>query len=482
MISILTISTEIWSKYENDLETILAKIPSTELEDNAKESLKNRLSHLGHYIPTTECLLRHARRVRLFQSIEVSPVYMKPIDFTARLKEHMQNQTGVSNGYMEGSAMVRDRKVVSTLDSPQRNKEKDLISLQEQIKNEVSQNETQKWYKVHAEIQLLYHYETKKVAHAPRILKSSKHACFLCDFFIKIHRRFFQGQFYIPTTHGRVYELWMLPEAQGLNSQRGRLLTMADRLIIELEDFRLSIASQKQVKRPDPPESGIFSLASSSTHSSHASGSDSDRTVKNRSMHSVELSTEEKGPNHSRPDMDGCDVRDKTPPRNASSSPSLPASPIDISDDSSTSDRAESSKCPTLLPTDGNLGSEIVFNLRPGVCHEHTFDDSEVLVRFETPKIHLEVSTSQIETHMLQNGAVGRRGKAPNIRIVGSLLTPDAAEQSLEKHQGTVADLARFSGDMRLQDGILFSATGLLIRKGNHVVQLRALYVVAGEE
>lgn len=62
-------------------------------------------------------------------------------------------------------------------------------------------------YPVHAEIQLLFHYE--KVAaqgFIPRIICSNKRACFLCNLFFRVHARFL-----IPESHGRLYEKWALP-------------------------------------------------------------------------------------------------------------------------------------------------------------------------------------------------------------------------------------------------------------------------------
>ena len=61
--------------------------------------------------------------------------------------------------------------------------------------------------KVHAEIQLLFFYELNPGRLRPRVIYSSKSACYLCDLFFKLH-----GQFYIPRTHGRLYYKWTLPD------------------------------------------------------------------------------------------------------------------------------------------------------------------------------------------------------------------------------------------------------------------------------
>ena len=59
---------------------------------------------------------------------------------------------------------------------------------------------------VHAEIQLIAHYETSS-NRLPRVIGSSKHACFLCNAFIQAH-----GTFYVSKTHGQCYEQWYIPD------------------------------------------------------------------------------------------------------------------------------------------------------------------------------------------------------------------------------------------------------------------------------
>jgi hypothetical protein len=65
---------------------------------------------------------------------------------------------------------------------------------------------------IYAEIQILYHYEMHRVKIRPRVICSSKSACFLCGLFIMLH-----GKFYLARTHGRVYEQWRLPVIRGLS-------------------------------------------------------------------------------------------------------------------------------------------------------------------------------------------------------------------------------------------------------------------------
>ncbi|KAI0536840.1 hypothetical protein GGR58DRAFT_374799 [Xylaria digitata] len=62
--------------------------------------------------------------------------------------------------------------------------------------------------KVHAEIQLLYYCQTTINGKAllPRVICSSKSACWLCNSFILFH-----GKFHMPRCHGKLYPKWRLP-------------------------------------------------------------------------------------------------------------------------------------------------------------------------------------------------------------------------------------------------------------------------------
>ena len=65
------------------------------------------------------------------------------------------------------------------------------------------------FHRVHAEIQLLHYYETHPETPHPRVISSSKSACYLCDLFFRAHTGI-----YLPRTHGRMYDKWMLPDWQ----------------------------------------------------------------------------------------------------------------------------------------------------------------------------------------------------------------------------------------------------------------------------
>lgn len=108
-------------------------------------------------------------------------------------------------------------------------------------------------WKVHAEIQLLFRYKQQPQVSRPRIISSSKSACYLCNLFIQLH-----GGFHVPRTHGRLYDRWVLPE--GAFSE----LAVNAHLLSAIESFNAALeAKVKGILRtntrslPHPEESVV---------------------------------------------------------------------------------------------------------------------------------------------------------------------------------------------------------------------------------
>lgn len=67
---------------------------------------------------------------------------------------------------------------------------------------------------VHAEVQLLAYYEMNAQTVLPRVIGSSKEACYLCDAFITAH-----GRFCVSKTHRQVSKKWTVPERRGYSNE-----------------------------------------------------------------------------------------------------------------------------------------------------------------------------------------------------------------------------------------------------------------------
>jgi hypothetical protein len=110
---------------------------------------------------------------------------------------------------------------------------------------------------MHAEVQLLFHYERNSCPLPPRIMYSSKQACFLCDLFFKIH-----GRFIVPSTHERLYEEWALPGAvKSIANADGDILTTLGSFASAIENALLREIQSSRKSYPDPYESIILHSA-----------------------------------------------------------------------------------------------------------------------------------------------------------------------------------------------------------------------------
>ncbi|KAH6668873.1 hypothetical protein B0J14DRAFT_152312 [Halenospora varia] len=110
--------------------------------------------------------------------------------------------------------------------------------------------------KVHAEIQLLFYYELHPDRPRPRIIASSKSACYLCNLFFSLH-----GGFHVPRTHGRIYEKWILPDWLEVPVERHRDLgIIVTRLKGTLDDERRKTSTSTK-KYSHPNESVLLPLA-----------------------------------------------------------------------------------------------------------------------------------------------------------------------------------------------------------------------------
>ncbi|KZL65166.1 ott 1508-like deaminase [Colletotrichum incanum] len=68
---------------------------------------------------------------------------------------------------------------------------------------------------VHAEVQLILHYERVSCVPTPRFIGCSKSACFLCDLLIKRH-----GRFQISFAHQRIYPKWTMPNVDWMTQKQ----------------------------------------------------------------------------------------------------------------------------------------------------------------------------------------------------------------------------------------------------------------------
>ncbi|KAF2844132.1 hypothetical protein T440DRAFT_559783 [Plenodomus tracheiphilus IPT5] len=110
--------------------------------------------------------------------------------------------------------------------------------------------------KIHAEVQLVYYCELNPSQPPPRIIASSKDACYLCNAFISMH-----GKMHTSRTHGRLYPGWRLPIVPNLVQLEQRF----DEVLAA--QIRASVATLvsrgRKTVHSDPNESTLLSLVHS---------------------------------------------------------------------------------------------------------------------------------------------------------------------------------------------------------------------------
>ncbi|KAJ5115343.1 hypothetical protein NUU61_001102 [Penicillium alfredii] len=112
--------------------------------------------------------------------------------------------------------------------------------------------------KIHAEIQIVAFCEIQVQKPFPRVISSSKDACFLCDTFIHVY-----GRMHTPKTHGRLYPGWRLPSLPGFYALKQIFNERLDERL--RRNISLGLAQGKLPVYPTPNESNLLTLSDSST-------------------------------------------------------------------------------------------------------------------------------------------------------------------------------------------------------------------------
>ena len=179
---------------EFDIDGLIAMLQNFQaLNPSLRAYLPEALRKIGRYYEVAQDLAGASRNTKylLFQNITVLPVE--------------RNSTGVE-ALISGLASFEDtmsRMANSGVNSLQFS-QADRNSARTKYQDRMFHCETR--WKVHAEVQLLLFYELNPMIQPPRVICSSKSACYLCNLFFRIH-----GQFQIPRTHSRIYDKWILP-------------------------------------------------------------------------------------------------------------------------------------------------------------------------------------------------------------------------------------------------------------------------------
>ncbi len=229
---------------EFDVDTLQTVLDTSSLVGiSLRTSLPLKVSKLGRYHRITCDFIDAARSSHssLFGRISVQAIARPPLDMASIIDQ----LAGFEQTY---------RRVISSAhqSSHLRFDPRSAAVVQKRFETRMADHATR--WKVHAEIQILLFYEQNPSNVPPRIIGSSKSACYLCDLFIQHH-----GRFQVPRSHGKLYDRWILPkEALDHLSASPHLRSVVDRFNAKLEAQILDILTNKRKPYPHPAESVLI--------------------------------------------------------------------------------------------------------------------------------------------------------------------------------------------------------------------------------
>jgi hypothetical protein len=207
-------------------------------------SLRNALCFLGRLKSSFKTLIRGAERLSNFQNLRILPVTILP---THRAKGNSTGEWSVAKTFSCLGLSLKDQTVKSVFASGKKKgiqtKSKLLLKF-DKLKSCDSE--------VHAEVQVALaatRHECKG-ASTFEYVGCSKRSCFLCSRFVQRY-----GQFKTRGCHGKIYNLWTLPQVPWLSE--GERFSLVQVLGHIEKDMRDSIQNKEAINIPLAQESTI---------------------------------------------------------------------------------------------------------------------------------------------------------------------------------------------------------------------------------
>jgi hypothetical protein len=232
-----------------ELQDLLGTIPNRVMGPASRKNLLNIISKVARYREAARFLYRTAKKIPLVRRMNIVLVSLPQSVF----------QKVPANQYTPTLPSTVSR--ISKLHGQRWNIGQvcRLLDVSEVEANGQFAQQTRKTLKdakIHAEIQLLFYCELEAFKLPPRVVCSSKDACFLCNAFIRMYRKM-----HTPRCHGRLYPGWRLPFSPSFKE-------MEQRFNRELANYiRNSLTTlllrQQKTVYPDPPESTLLTLSAS---------------------------------------------------------------------------------------------------------------------------------------------------------------------------------------------------------------------------
>ncbi|KAF2439277.1 hypothetical protein P171DRAFT_317130, partial [Karstenula rhodostoma CBS 690.94] len=187
-----------WLKQIGDLQALMNLIPNHAMGPSSRQNLVNIVSKVARYREAARFLYRTAKRFPSLRRMKIVLVNLSKEAFDRVSGQQLNLQLSSTIARLNRTCQVPDVGYLCRLLKTSGPKLNDQVAVQTR--------KTLRDAKIHAEIQLVYHYELNASGLPPRVICSSKDACFLCNTFIVAH-----GKMHTPRYHGRLYPGWRLP-------------------------------------------------------------------------------------------------------------------------------------------------------------------------------------------------------------------------------------------------------------------------------
>ena len=232
-------------KQIGNLQALLDSIPNRAMCPSSRRNLINIIGKVSRYREAARFLCRTARKAPSLRQSRVVLVNLPKEafhrvsggDYTPQFASAIAR---LSTNY-QGSEVGYLCRLLNT----------SLAQLNDQLATQT--RKTLREAKVHAEIQLVYHYELNTSRLPPRAICSSKDACFLCNTFILMH-----GKMHMPRYHGRLYPGWRLPLMSNLYDLDLKFNSALENQI--KDSLEILLSRHKKTVYPDPNESTLLTL------------------------------------------------------------------------------------------------------------------------------------------------------------------------------------------------------------------------------
>lgn len=235
-------------RHTGDIEAMLATLPNKTMDPSMRRNTYNMITKIARYHDISRKLLRMSTKQGLLRAINLITVEL-PRSVWSRSVENSSYHMLASvfsklNLPSQKQGLVQ---VLRTLNATGTEANQNFMAQTRRILSEA---------KIHAEVQLVYYCELNPSQPPPRIIASSKDACYLCNAFISMH-----GKMHTSRTHGRLYPGWRLPIVPNL-VQLGQRFDEVLAAQIRASVATLVSRGRKTV-HPDPNESTLLSLVHS---------------------------------------------------------------------------------------------------------------------------------------------------------------------------------------------------------------------------